>query len=66
MMHDKQKDLIKNKEQIKGLLQEEIVSRYYYQNGRLEASMQNDAEVKKAIEVLNNQNEYTQTLAASK
>jgi carboxyl-terminal processing protease len=66
MMHDKQKDLIKNRDQVKGLLEEEIASRYYYQNGRLEASLKDDPEVIKAIEVLNNQEEYYKSLNASK
>lgn len=66
MMHDKQKDLTKNRAQIKGLLEEEIASRYYYQNGRLEASLKDDPEVNKAIEVLNNQETYNKTLTALK
>ncbi|MBA2406536.1 MAG: S41 family peptidase [Chitinophagales bacterium] len=66
MIHDKQKDLIKNRDQIKGLLEEEIVSRYYYQNGRLEASLKNDPVVTKAIEVLNSPEEYSKSLTASR
>ena len=49
MMHDKEQDLVKNKEQIRSLLEEEIASRYYYRNGRLEASLKDDVEVQKAI-----------------
>jgi len=52
MMHDKQNDLIKEKAQIKSLLEEEIASRYYLNTGRSEASLKNDTEVAKAIEVL--------------
>ncbi len=66
MMHDKEQDLIKNKEQIRSLLEEEIASRYYYRNGRLEASLKDDAEVQKAIEVLSNQEAYTKVLTAQK
>ncbi|MBA3648601.1 MAG: S41 family peptidase [Chitinophagales bacterium] len=66
LMHDKQKDLIKFKDQVKGLLEEEIASRYYYQNGRLEASLKDDVDVKKAMEVLINQDEYNKTLTALK
>jgi carboxyl-terminal processing protease len=66
MMHDKQKDLLKFKDQIKGMLEEEIASRYYYQNGRLESGLKDDKEVLKAIEVLNNQVEYSGALTASK
>jgi len=66
MIHDKQKDLIKNSIQIKGLLAEEIVSRYYYQNGRLLSSLKSDPVVLKAIEVLNSPQEYSKSLTASR
>jgi carboxyl-terminal processing protease len=52
MMHDKQADLVKFKEEIMTLLQDEIVSRYYYQSGRVEASFNNDPDIRKAIEAL--------------
>jgi carboxyl-terminal processing protease len=59
MMHDKKADLVKNKEEIKELLQDEIVSRYYFQKGRIEASFAYDPEVIKAIEALKNKEVYT-------
>jgi carboxyl-terminal processing protease len=60
MMHDKNSDLIKNKEEIKELLQDEIVSRYYYQNGRIESSFDFDPDIKKGIEALSDKNVYSQ------
>ena len=45
------------------ILTQEIVSRYYYQKGRAEASLKTDPEVKKAIEVINNPELYKSTLA---
>jgi len=60
MMHDKNSDLIKNKEEIKELLQDEIVSRYFYQNGRIEASFDYDPDIKKGMEALKDKNVYTQ------
>lgn len=60
MMHDKNKDLVKYKEELKELLQSEIVSRYYYQNGRIEASFEYDPDIKKATEALSDKNVYTQ------
>ncbi|MGB3076171.1 MAG: S41 family peptidase, partial [Chitinophagales bacterium] len=66
MMHDKEHDLQKNKAQIIELLEEEIASRYYYKNGRLEAGLKSDPDVKKAIEVLTNQDEYNKALTAQK
>ena len=59
-MHDKDKDLIKYKDEIKELLQNEIVSRYFYQNGRIEASFEYDPDIKKATEALKDKNVYTQ------
>ena len=51
IIHNKKEDLIKFKDEIIELLKEEIVSRYYFQKGREEASLSSDPEVKKAIEV---------------
>ncbi|MCK4664645.1 MAG: S41 family peptidase [Bacteroidales bacterium] len=56
--HDKNKDLITFKDEIIDLLSEEIVSRYYYQKGRIEYVLQYDKDIKKAIEVLNDNEEY--------
>lgn len=64
--HDKEQDLQKNKEEIIRLMLPEIVSRYYYQNGRLESSLKNDPEIKKAIDVLNDKLLYATTLTVSK
>jgi len=58
MMHDKNADLEKSKEEISRLLADEIVSRYYFQKGRIENGLVFDVEVKKALEVLNNKALY--------
>jgi carboxyl-terminal processing protease len=63
LMHDKQNDLMKEKEQIKSLLEEEIASRYYYNTGRIEASLKSDREIKKAIEVLSDESQVKTILA---
>lgn len=65
MMHDKQLDLEKEKEQIRGLLEEEIVSRYGYETGRIEASFKYDSELKKAVEVLNDEKQWKEILKRS-
>lgn len=66
MMHDKDADLQKNKAEIRELLEEEIASRYFYQKGRVESSFASDPEIRKAIEVLNDQKQYTSILKAGK
>jgi len=63
MMHDKANDLIKEKAQIKSLLEEEIAARYYLNSGRIQASFKNDNEVKKAIEVLQDPKKMDEILA---
>ena len=45
-------DMVRYKDEIIELLENEIVSRYYYQNGRVEASLKNDPYMKEAKEVL--------------
>jgi len=57
--HNKQADLIKHKDEICQLLQDEIASRYYYQKGRVEASFDYDPEIKKALEALRDTSRYT-------
>lgn len=58
---DKANDLQKNRKDIEELLVSEIVSRYYYQKGRIIAALQNDPDLKRAFEILlntNGKNEY--------
>lgn len=65
MMHNKQADLNKFRDEIKSLLRNEIVSRYYAQKGRVEAAVTEDMEIKKAIEVIGNQQEYKTILSGT-
>jgi carboxyl-terminal processing protease len=58
----KEKDLELFKDQIIDLLENEIISRYYYQNGRILHSFKDDSSLKKAIEILNNDTEYKKIL----
>lgn len=62
LLHDKNADLIKFKDEISIQLEEEIVARYYFQKGRIQKELQHDPEVKKAIAVLSNRDLYTSTL----
>lgn len=62
LLHDKNADLLKFEAEIKEVLEEEIASRYYYQKGRIQQSLKNDLEVKKAIEVLGNKDVYASIL----
>ena len=62
MLENKNDDLQKSKEDIKEILTGEIMSRYFYQKGRIKAGLNFDVEVEKAIEVLKNKEEYSQIL----
>lgn len=58
----KKNDLIKNKDEIREILEEEITSRYYYEKGRIQTGLENDVEAKKAISLLNNGIKYDSIL----
>ena len=62
MLVNKKDDLFNSKDDIKEILTGEIMSRYYYQKGRIMASLNFDQEVKKAIEILQNKEQYLQIL----
>jgi carboxyl-terminal processing protease len=58
ILHDKQADLITYKDEVKILLKDEIVARYYFQRGRIIATLTEDPEINKAVEVLNGSDTY--------
>ena len=64
LAHDKNKDLAMFKDEIKYLLKEDIIARYYYQKGRIISSLGIDDEIIKAIDILNDKTEYKLVLAA--
>jgi carboxyl-terminal processing protease len=63
LTHDNTKDLFHFKDEISFLLKQEIVSRYYYQWGSMEAAIENDVEIGKAIEVMKDPKLYNSLLA---
>ncbi len=58
----RKKDLIDNRPEITEMLQQEIVSRYYYQRGRIESTLSDDTELKNAVDVLLNSTKYASIL----
>jgi carboxyl-terminal processing protease len=62
LSHNKADDLQLFKDEIKQVLEREIVSRYYFQKGKIQHAISLDEEVKKAIEVLNDNQKYTDIL----
>ncbi len=63
---EKDNDLLNNRKDIEELLRSEIVGRYYYQKGRIVASLQNDPDLERAFEILLNtkgEDEYHKILS---
>ena len=58
----KRDDLLKSKDDIKEILTGEIMSRYFYQKGRIKSTLIFDMEVEKAISILQDQEEYNNIL----
>jgi carboxyl-terminal processing protease len=58
----KKNDLNLFEEEIKEALALEIIQRYYYESGLIVYGLNKDEEVKKAVSILYNQNEYKQIL----
>jgi len=62
ILHKKNQDVNTFKDEIKELLKNEIVSRYYFQKGRIEASLSGDPVINQAIHVLSDSTEYKNIL----
>ncbi|HWA32970.1 MAG TPA: S41 family peptidase [Cyclobacteriaceae bacterium] len=59
---NRRNDLTTYKDQIKLLLEEDIVARYYMERGQAEVSFRQDPEIKICIDLLNNPTQYKKTL----
>ena len=59
---DKENDLVKNRKDIEELLRLEIVGRYYYQVGRIIASLESDEELHEAFQILLDNKRYQSIL----
>ena len=58
MEESKNNDIERFKSQISELLEMEIVTRYFYQKGKIETTIKHDEEIAKAIDVLDNMELY--------
>ena len=65
LAHDKNKDLQTFNDEIKELIAEEIIGRYYYTKGRIQYALQFDPNIEKAIDVLNSPETYASILDGS-
>lgn len=62
---NKRDDLIKFQDEISPILKQELVTRYYYREGRIKSTLSDDPEIKEAIEVLKNRKRYNEMLDGS-
>jgi carboxyl-terminal processing protease len=62
LKEEKKHDIDKYMDEIKEMLRVEIVSRYYYQKGKLESALQADPVTAEALRILNDPVEYTAIL----
>ena len=60
--HDISKDLDQHRTEIQHLIEQDIISAYYYQKGQVEAMLQYDKTVKEAERILNTPGEYERVL----
>jgi len=63
MQEDKKEDLNKYRDQIKELLKMEIISRYYYQKGKVQASLRHDPDIAIAVSTLRDPERYNAILS---
>ena len=63
LKHNLDLELDRFSKDIKPMLAEEIIKRYYYEKGAVQENLKDDADLKKALELLQNPTEYTQILS---
>lgn len=60
--HNLDRDMDRHQKDIRKLMAQEVIKRYYYQAGAVEESLKGDEDVEKAIKVLNDESEYNKIL----
>lgn len=58
LKHDISRDLEREKQTLKKMLEQDIIAAYYYQAGAIEASLKNDKQLNAAVELLNDEQRY--------
>ena len=66
LKHTLDEDLTTFRNEITGLLEDEIISRYFYEAGSIEWTIKTDEQVLKAIEILNAAQDYNSILKGKK
>jgi carboxyl-terminal processing protease len=60
--HNQDQDLTVFRSEITDLLEDEIISRYFYEKGAIEWTLKKDEQILKALEILNNKDDYSSIL----
>lgn len=58
LANDKKEDLYAFKPEVIQFLRDEIVGRYYYEEGQIQANLKDDTQLEKAIDILKNKERY--------
>ncbi len=66
LKHDLNRDLDTNRDEISRILANEIISRYYFQKGRIIEELRHDVTLDKAVEILSDLKEYSRILSPAK
>ncbi len=64
--HDIARDMDRHREGIQQMIEQDIISAYYFQAGRVEAALEHDKTMKEAERILNTLGEYERILSAQK
>ncbi len=65
LTHNLDHELDRFSKEIKDAIAQEVVLRYYYQRGTILQRLKDDPDVNKAVEILNDRNEYSRILSAA-
>ena len=60
--HDVSRDLERHRDEIQQLIEQDIVSHYYYQGGQVQVGLRNDKTIQEAERILNTDGEYQRLL----
>ena len=62
IMEAKKNELTEYKDLIVGMIEKEIVSRYFYEKGRVQVGLRNDKEIKEALKLFDDTAKYESIL----
>jgi carboxyl-terminal processing protease len=61
--HSLDQDLFQFRSEISDMIEDEIIGRYFYEEGAIAWTLKKDDQIKKAVEIFNNKEEYSSILS---